>query len=237
MGWLTLRSSSATPIVQKWEPYLEIYDRHFRVLRARKYAPRILQFGGGVGGDLAMWRWFFGPSARLYLVDPYNRTLDYSNNRSYGRPEHVFVGTATMPSLWREVRFQTGSSFDLIIHSSAASPEQQIACVEHGLPLLVGGGLVLVEEVTGNQNRFIQYVQQRYLWGGDATLFKPPTHPVMSMDPSSAQRITMGVYFYTFMVVIEKRRYERVRLAVMPRTVVQTVSAGRVPRPRVVPRD
>jgi hypothetical protein len=62
-------------LVDKWEHYLPIYERHFA-----KYvgtAVKVLEIGVSHGGSLHLWRKYFGPQADIMGIDIDPRCKEY----------------------------------------------------------------------------------------------------------------------------------------------------------------
>jgi ubiquinone/menaquinone biosynthesis C-methylase UbiE len=53
--------------LDKWMPYLEIYERHFE--RYRGTDVHVLEIGVFGGGSLQMWKDYFGPQSQIFGVD------------------------------------------------------------------------------------------------------------------------------------------------------------------------
>jgi hypothetical protein len=55
------------PLLNKWNHYFEIYDRHFARFRGKPI--KLVEFGVSQGGSLKMWKDYFGSQVRLIGVD------------------------------------------------------------------------------------------------------------------------------------------------------------------------
>jgi hypothetical protein len=53
--------------INKWVHYFEIYERHFEKYRHRDVT--LIEIGIAGGGSLQMWKWYFGPQAKIIGVD------------------------------------------------------------------------------------------------------------------------------------------------------------------------
>ena len=53
--------------MNRWLHYLPLYERHLEKLVGQEVT--LLEIGVGGGGSLQMWKWFFGPKARIVGID------------------------------------------------------------------------------------------------------------------------------------------------------------------------
>lgn len=54
-------------LIDKWDHYFEVYERHFEPFRGRR--PTMLEIGISHGGSLQMWRHYLGPGSTIVGVD------------------------------------------------------------------------------------------------------------------------------------------------------------------------
>ena len=83
------KAAAATPRLQKYHHYLEVYERHLSRFRRRDHV-RLVEIGINDGGSLAMWRWYLGGGAELWGADINNRTKVYTGSAAYGRPKGMY---------------------------------------------------------------------------------------------------------------------------------------------------
>jgi hypothetical protein len=62
-------------LIDKWESYLDIYERHFARYVGTKV--NVLEIGVSHGGSLQLWKSYFGPDASIVGVDIDERCFEY----------------------------------------------------------------------------------------------------------------------------------------------------------------
>jgi hypothetical protein len=54
-------------VMHKWDHYFEVYERFLAPIRHTR--PVVLEIGVQLGGSVEMWRYYFGPAARIFGID------------------------------------------------------------------------------------------------------------------------------------------------------------------------
>ena len=220
------------PSFQKWPHYLEPYERHLGRFRAQEKMT-LLEIGIDDGGSLNMWRQYLGPRARIYGADIVSNTKRYKGDPFYGSPEAIFVGDQATDAFWTDVRRALPpGSIDVLIDDGGHTVEQQKRTLEEAWKLLAPGGVYVCEDVHGGSNLFVAHVVARYLrrpppahapghiaprlpWGqlrDEVPTLNQFNHPQKDATPNEVQAYVSGVFFYPYMIVVEKLRVPRKQL-------------------------
>ena len=183
--------------IVKWRHYFEIYDRHLAKFVGKQ--SRLLEIGIYAGGSLDMWREYLGPSATLYGVDidPYCTRFEEAT---------VFIGDQADRGFWETFRAET-PSLDIIVDDGGHTVDQQLVTLEELLPRLRPGGVYICEDVHGDDNAFLSYVQglSRALFAYDLTLDEASPERVLSSPAKPFQSAIHSVHVYPYVIVIERR--------------------------------
>lgn len=126
-------------LVDKWNHYFAIYDRHFS--RFRGQAVNIVEFGVSQGGSLQMWRDYFGPQAAIWGVDinPNCKQFEQSNTK-------VIIGDQEDRSFLRDLA-KTLPPIDILIDDGGHTMRQQINTFEELFGKIQGNGVYLIEDL------------------------------------------------------------------------------------------
>jgi hypothetical protein len=130
----------------KWgvHRYTPHYERHFAPLRGQKLMVLELGIGGYAreqqgGASLRMWKWFF-PKADVVGVDIEDKSfVDEDRITSY-------VGSQTDRKLLRRIVDLHGAP-TIVIDDGSHRPPQVIRSFQILFPLLVDGGLYVIEDI------------------------------------------------------------------------------------------
>jgi hypothetical protein len=195
------RSNRAGRVLDKWVHYFPIYSKHFARFRGKPV--RILEIGIYRGGSLDMWEWYFGSQVTLVGVD-----IDEAA-RAASDPRHVVeIGDQTDPEFLRRVAEKHGP-FDIVIDDGGHEMTQQIVTAETLFPLLVEGGVFLVEDChtsyweshnggRGREGTFIEWTKQRV---DDVNGYHQPG----DVDRLWTDQVD-AIHFYDSVVVFDKKR-------------------------------
>jgi len=197
---------TAGPLVWKWEHYFPIYERHFAKFRGKEV--HILEIGVLGGGSLKMWEAYFGPNVHIYGVDISPQCMAQENDRT-----RIFIGDQADKNFWANVMSQV-PRLDIIVDDGGHQAFQQIATVEALLPYLAPGGVYLCEDLYGEANPFLDYLDKfsrdLHAWRpinaapikGRAGQVVPPHH---LLETSDLQKSINSIHLYPFAAVIEIR--------------------------------
>lgn len=202
-------SVKAGPGIMKWRHYFSIYEKHFAKFRGTDV--HIAEVGIFSGGSMRMHRWYFGEKAVIYGIDISNATLVYEGNAKYGSPKKIFIGDQSSPAFWEQFKKEV-PRLDILIDDGGHQSFQQIATMEAVLPHLAPGGILLTEDLHGNNAvGFINTISERFLRGpgslnkgftGRQT--KNKSGDLTTIALSIAQKTIAHVTFHPFVTVFEK---------------------------------
>lgn len=216
------------PSFQKWPHYFDAYERH--LTRYRNRSLTFLEIGIDKGGSLRMWRWWFGPHARIFGADIKPDKQTFARDPYYGSPERIFIGDQQGDSFWGQVGRQFApETVDVIIDDGGHTVGQQMRTLNESLKLLAPGGTYICEDIHGGANAFARHVHERFVAvpaNARTTAVKVDhknrrvnrdvaetlnqfNHPQSLEAPNAHQRALFGVSFYPYMVVIEKLYHPR----------------------------
>ena len=195
-------------IAHKWHHYLEIYDHHFRRLRAPRAHPvRILELGIAGGGSLQIWRKYFGPQARIVGVDIDPACLDRVDPDT-----PAIIGDQSKPAILDAALAQLGGGVDVVIDDGSHIGRHQIASFEYLYPRISEDGIYACEDLLCSyssefeggyrkKGTFIEYaktlIDRLHAWHLEGEL------KTTNMDFAQT---TFGIFVYLQLIVIEKRR-------------------------------
>jgi hypothetical protein len=66
-------------LIDKWEHYFPIYEKHFAKYVGK--SPRVLEIGVSHGGSLQLWKQYFGADAQITGVDIDPRCAEYAEDQ------------------------------------------------------------------------------------------------------------------------------------------------------------
>jgi hypothetical protein len=177
--------------IWKWRHYFDIYDRHLSKFIGADLS--LVEIGVYSGGSLEMWRNYFGDRCKIYGVDISEECTVYE-----GPKIQIFIGDQEDRAFWRNFRAKA-SNLDVVIDDGGHSFNQQIVTLEELLPHMNAGGVYICEDVHGVENNFYKYCS-----GLAKGLNNSNTDHEDVIRPNSLQRWVKGVYFYPFIIVIER---------------------------------
>lgn len=187
----------------KWHHYLEAYDRHLG--RFRGQAVHVLEIGINYGGSLQIWKRYFGDRAIVHGIDIDPDCAGMAEERVVPH-----IGDQGDVDFLRRVIREMGR-VDVVIDDGGHESAAQIATFEALYPALDPHGVYVCEdtrtsywsEYGGGYRKpgtFIEYAKG----------LVDPLHVWYVEDDPEARdeafaRMTLGIFFYDSMVVLEKR--------------------------------
>jgi hypothetical protein len=198
-------SQNTGRVLHKWKHYFDIYDRHFA--RYRDTEAHVLEFGVAEGGSLGMWKYYFGPRARIYGVDIHPGCKSLEEDRI-----EIFIGDQADRRFLRSVAAAV-PKIDILIDDGGHSMKQQIRTFEELFPHIDANGLYVCEDTHtsywkqwggGYKRRgtFIEYsknfIDDVHAWHSRQRQF----------SASELTRSVYGLHYYDSVLVIEKRPIE-----------------------------
>jgi cephalosporin hydroxylase len=130
-------SNSGTSI-HKWVDYFDVYHRVFSKFRGRPII--FLEIGVQNGGDLRMWRRYFGEQAKIIGID-----IDPSCKELEKEGFEIWIGDQADPAFWTEFS-QKNPHLDIVLDDGGHTMEQQITSLISLFPILNDGGTYLCED-------------------------------------------------------------------------------------------
>jgi hypothetical protein len=189
------------PGVWKWRHYFEVYERH--LARFRGSSPVVAEVGVFSGGSIGMWHRYFGEGCEVHGIDLDPRCRGYEGPRT-----RIHIGDQANRHFWRSFRSQV-PKLDILIDDGGHTPEQQMVTIEEVFPHLAAGGVFICEDVhaTGPQGHSLA--------GFVAALIDRLNQSQWTSSGSEivpCQSVIESISLYPMMVVIEKRKVERLEL-------------------------
>jgi predicted O-methyltransferase YrrM len=182
--------------------YFEIYERHFAKFRNKPIS--LLEFGVLHGGSLQMWKYYFGPEAKIYGADINPRCAELAE-------ENISILLADQESRDSLQNIcKTLPPFDIIIDDGGHTMLQQTTTFEEMWGQLKEGGVYLVEDMLtsywpafggGHKNpvNFVEYtkklIDQLHAWHSAES----------SLVVDGFTRTAFAMHYYDSVLVIEKR--------------------------------
>ena len=194
-------------LINKWQHYFEIYDRHFARFRGTQV--NVLEFGVAHGGSLLMWKDYFGAQARIFGVDnnPHCKSLECDR-------VEITIGDQADREFLRGLSAQL-PRIDILIDDGGHTMQQQITTFEEMYARVDAHGVYLCEDLHtsywpdwgggyGNSDTFIEFskrlIDQLNAWHSiDA----------QRMPVTELTRSAHALHFYDSVLVVEKRPGEK----------------------------
>lgn len=124
--------------IHKWVDYFDVYHRAFSKYRGKPLT--FLEIGVQNGGDLRMWRRYFGDQARIIGIDidPNCKALEKDGFE-------IWIGDQADPAFWEKFN-QVIPSVDIVLDDGGHNMTQQINTLVALFPTLTNGGTYLCED-------------------------------------------------------------------------------------------
>jgi hypothetical protein len=182
--------------IWKWTHYFDIYHRHFRKYIGKEV--HIVEVGIYSGGSLPMWKKYFGDRCTVHGIDIEKDCLRYQDENKNIK---IYIGDQESREFWKEFKTKV-PRVDILVDDGGHLVGQQIVTLEEMLPHISPGGVFLCEDICGNNNKFISYVNglnqelnnRIHIDADDQT----------SKNTVFQQQIA-SIHNYPFIVAIEKR--------------------------------
>jgi len=202
-------SQNTGRVIDKWQHYFEVYDRHFS--RFRGTAVHMMEIGVYQGGSLQMWKDYFGPKATIYGVDVDPRCKDFEEDRI-----KILIGDQEDRRFLRSIK-ESVPQLDILLDDGGHTMKQQIHTFEELFGHIDPQGVYLCEDMHTSyrtswggrykgRGTFVEYaknfVDQLNAWHSKTPWYSSrPRRPRVDDFTRSAH----GIHFYTSMLVVEKR--------------------------------
>lgn len=186
------QSHAVGPGIWKWEHYFDIYQRHLGKFIGQPC--HVAEVGVYSGGSLRMWAECFGPSSHIYGIDIQPDCRAYADSQT-----SLFIGNQGDPAFWSRFCLDV-PGLDVFIDDGSHNHRDQITTFERIVPHLRPGGVYLCEDLTGEHNKFVAYLQ-----GLSQQLNSFDLCSESIVAPSPLQQSIESIHFYPFVAVVEKR--------------------------------
>ncbi|MAT07293.1 MAG: hypothetical protein CL424_19870 [Acidimicrobiaceae bacterium] len=191
-------------LMDKWDHYFDVYERHFGPFRGRK--PKMLEIGVSHGGSLQMFRHYLGRGTTIVGIDVHERIVGLAEPGIV--PE---VGSQSDLDFLADVCRRHGP-FDIILDDGSHWYRDQRASLHALWPHLVDGGVYLVEDVhtsymaryeggLGRDDTFIGETQRRV---DDLHRYWLDDEGVEGEGPNDWTTSMTGIHVYDSIVVFDK---------------------------------
>jgi len=187
----------------KWHHYLDLYDRHLG--RFRGQAVHVLEIGIYRGGSLQVWKSYFGERAIIHGID-----IDPACARLAEERVVPHIGDQADVDFLRQVMREMGR-VDVVIDDGGHRAALQIATFEALYPLIDPNGVYVCEDTrTSYWRRYGGGYRRPGTFIEYAKALVEPLHVWYVEDDGIVRdetfaRMTLGIFFYDSMVVLEKR--------------------------------
>ena len=189
-------------IIDKWEHYFEVYDRHFSKYRGKEIV--LLEIGTYYGGSLQMWRSYFGDKAKIYGIDINPNCKQHEDENT-----KVFIGSQSDREFLKRAISEI-PPIDILIDDGGHTMLQQIVSFEELFNYIKPDGVYLCEDLHtsywmryggGHRRRgtFIEYSKD-FIDRLNAYHSEEKSLKVDSFTTS-----VNSLHYYDSMLVIEKR--------------------------------
>ena len=125
-------------IINKWDHYFEIYDRHFRKYKGQDIV--LLEIGVSNGGSLRMWKDYFGKNSKIYGLDIDPRCKEFERKNV-----KIFIGSQTDLKFLKEIKNKI-PKVDILIDDGGHFMNQQIISFEELFGHIKDDGVYLCED-------------------------------------------------------------------------------------------
>lgn len=202
-------SQNTGRVIDKWEHYFEIYERHFS--RYRGTAVNMMEIGVYQGGSLQMWKDYFGPKARIFGVDVNPACKEFEEDQI-----EILIGDQEDRNFLRSI-VRAVPRLDILLDDGGHTMRQQINTFEELFPHIDPTGVYLCEDM---------HTSYRTAWGGKykgrGTFVEYSKNLIDSLNAwhsktswyskrqrkprvSEFTRTAHSLHFYDSVLVIEKR--------------------------------
>ena len=130
---------SLKKISDKWDPYFDVYEKHFARFIGK--SPKILEIGVQNGGSIDMWVQYFGEGTQIVGIDvlPQCAELQYPEN------VEIIIGDQSSNDFW-DGFLSNHTDFDIVIDDGGHTMIQQIVTLNRVFPHVKDNGVVLCED-------------------------------------------------------------------------------------------
>ena len=195
--------SNKKNIMNKWDHYFHIYDRHFNKYKDQDIV--LLEVGVSNGGSLMMWKDYFGKNSKIYGIDIDPRCKEFEKENL-----KIFIGSQTDLKFLNTIKNQI-PKVDILIDDGGHFMDHQIITFNELFNHISDDGIYLCEDMHtsywvsfgGGYKRagtFLEYsksfIDQLNAFHSEQVEFKPD-YFTFAVD---------SIHYYDSILVIEKRK-------------------------------
>ncbi len=126
-------------LIDKWQHYFQIYDRHFS--RFRGTDVHVVELGVSQGGSLQMWKQYFGPHAKIFGID-----INTHCKRLEEEQIEILIGDQEDRKFLKSLREKI-PRIDILIDDGGHTMQQQINTYEELFTHIDKHGVYLCEDL------------------------------------------------------------------------------------------
>lgn len=126
-------------VIDKWNHYFEVYDRHFSKYRGKEIV--LVEIGTFHGGSLQMWKNYFGNKVKIYGIDinPNCKQLEEENIK-------ILIGSQSDRAFLQKIKKEI-PPIDILIDDGGHTMLQQIVSFEELFGYVKPDGVYLCEDL------------------------------------------------------------------------------------------
>ncbi len=198
--WQDFTTNKDGRIINKWEHYFPIYEKHFSPWRNKTIT--FIEIGVSQGGSLQMWRRFFGPMATIVGID-----INPTCARYEELGIHIRVGDQSNHEFLKTLIDEFGTP-DIVLDDGSHQMDHLVKSFEFFYPNISKNGLYVIEDLhtacmeeygggINNPNSFINLSKELI-----DRLYADHSRGVITPDFFSKN--TFGISYYDSVLVFER---------------------------------
>jgi len=194
-------------LLDKWNHYFEIYERHFS--RFRGTDVHVVEIGIYQGGSLQMWKQYFGSAAKIYGIDINPHCQALAEERI-----EILIGDQADREFLKSIKAKI-PRIDILIDDGGHTMKQQINTYEELFPHLHKQGVYLCEDLHtsywkgygGGYKRRGSYIEYSKNFIDRLNAWHANETNELTVDDFT--RSAHSLHYYDSVLVIEKRPMEK----------------------------
>ena len=200
--------------ILKFPHYFPIYERHFS--KFVDHPITMFEIGTGEGGSCQMWKYYFGPTARIVTIDIHNKKA-FEESQIYVR-----TGSQADPNFLQELVAEFGAP-DIVLDDGSHMMEHINVSFDVLCPRMSPKGVYLVEDLDGaywkvrggglrNPNSFVERCKNLV-----DELNADFTGGAVTKSPMG--EYLFSISFYQMLIVLEKTPYMNRTMTRLPKAL------------------
>lgn len=125
----------------KWEPYFEVYEKHFNKFVNK--SPTVVEIGVQGGGSIQMWKKYFGEGSKIIGIDVDSNVLSHVPH--YDKDVEIKIGDQGDPIFWDQFLTEV-PKIDILIDDGGHMMHQQKTTFLKVFPHISDEGVFLCED-------------------------------------------------------------------------------------------